>query len=67
MAKPKRRKNLPGPNPMYPTQTVLKKLATILQWAQSEGSFMPDEVFDDPELVAWLAAMKSRGYVEKDT
>lgn len=62
MAKKKARKGkLTGPNPMYPTQTVLKKLARILAWVQSESSeWLPDDVTQDPELVAWLDAMRKR-------
>lgn len=67
MAKKKSRKprKPSGPNPFYPTHSVLKKLARLLDWVTySEMEALPSDLNDDTELVAWLDAMQKRGAVK---
>lgn len=61
--KSKRKPRKPsGPNPFYPTHSVLVKLARVLAWVQADDcSLLTDDVTEDPELTAWLDAMRKRG------
>lgn len=51
-----------GPNPFYPTRSVLKKIACLLEAALEHqlDTLGPSET-GDPEVAAFLDAMRKRG------